>query len=443
MVNQEELIKRDLAHIWHPCSWMKDFLSDPPLIIKHAKGSYIHTNKGPLIDGISSWWCKSLGHGHPKILEAIQKQLNSFEHVITANTTHPLMAELGELLFDITKKEHVYFASDGSSAVEIALKLALKASMVKGKPWKNQFLALKSAYHGETMATMAITDLGDFTEGHAHSGIKGIFLKNIPYVSGINDPLWDSSASFWTETLKELEAVKENLAAIILEPIVQGAAGMLCYSQDYLKKLSIWAKEHDVYLIADEIMTGIGRTGKWLACEHAGISPDIICLSKGLNSGSIPFSCTMVSDEIFQLFYHDWRKGPSFLHSHTFGGNPLGVAATVATLKIIAEESILPYTQILAKQMRANMEEIASITKKITKIRSIGAMVAADFIGPESSRIGYLFAQEAIKSGALLRALGNTLYWLPPLNTPLETIDKLAEISLTSLRAVYQNIDLL
>lgn len=437
MVNVEKLIERDLRHVWHPCSQMKDFETCPPFVIESAKGSYLYTDHGPLIDGISSWWCKSLGHGHPAVLSAIKNQLKYFEHVIGANTTHPLLVDLAEELAEVTGKQHVFFASDGASAVEIAMKLTIHAQQIKGFKNKNEFIALKNGYHGESLGTMSISDLGIYKAPYQNLGVNCHFIEDIPYLCDINDPLWDDCSSHWDHIVKKLDELSGSVCAVIFEPIVQGAGGMLCYSADFLHKLAAWAKAKDIYIIADEIMTGIGRTGKWLASDHAQISPDLICLSKGLTSGSIPMSCVMIDNTIFDLFYADYYSGKSFLHSNTYSCNPLAIAAALATIKTIRDEQVIDYSLELGQHMRQQMQDIARQTGKLNHVRGIGAIVAADLTGTNHQRIGNLIYQEALKHGALIRPIGKTLYWLPPLNTEKEIIGKLAEITLNSIETAY------
>lgn len=436
MVNRT-LIQRDLHHIWHPCSQMKDFETVPPLIVNKAKGSFLYTDKGPLIDANSSWWCKSLGHQHPAVIEAIKKQLSSFEHVIGANTTHPILVELAEYLTKISKLQHVFFASDGSTAVEIAMKLALHVNMIKGLPHKREFIALANSYHGETLATLAVSDLGIYKDPYKDFGVHCHFIDFLPYLSNRDDPLWSDSEHCWKQCESYLDTISENVCAIIVEPVVQGAGGMKLYSPDFLTRLSQWAKSKNILLIADEIMTGCGRTGKWLASHHADIIPDMICLSKGLTSGSIPFSCVMINHSIFEVFYDDYEKGKSFLHSHTYSGNPLGASAALATLKVIEEEKILEQAQQLEKTMANFFHDIAVVSGKLTNIRHIGGIIAADLQATANSRVGYQVYAEALERGAFLRPLGNTLYWLPPLNIDEATISNLAEITLNSIKAVY------
>jgi adenosylmethionine-8-amino-7-oxononanoate aminotransferase len=235
----------------------------------------------------------------------------------------------------------------------------------------------------------------------------------------------------------QLEPVKHTACAVIVEPIVQGAGGMLCYSADFLRRLANWSKANGIYFIADEIMTGLGRTGKWLASHHADIEPDMICLSKGLTSGTLPLSCVLIDHAIYQLFYHDYRQGKSFLHSHTYGGNALGVSAALATIKVMHAMGIHHQAEELGQMMREYFINIAQESGVIENVRSMGAIVAGDLVTHKIARPGYRIAQEAIKQGALLRPMGKVLYWLPPLTTDAKTIEKLAEITLNSIKAVY------
>jgi adenosylmethionine-8-amino-7-oxononanoate aminotransferase len=434
----DNLIKRDLAHVWHPCTQMKDFETCPPLIVERASGSYLYTNQGPIIDGIASWWCKSLGHGHPRIKAAIAEQLERFEHVITANTTHPKLVALAEALSEITQKQHVFFASDGATAVEIAMKLALHAMQLQGKPKRNQFIALSHAYHGESFASMSVSDLGLYTKPYSALSLSCHFIHNVPYVADEQDPLWTNCESAWQAIEPELERLAEKTCAVIFEPLVQGAGGMRSYSADFLKRLTNWAKSRGIYCIADEIMTGMGRLGEWLACHKAEVVPDLICLSKGLTSGSLPLSCVMIGSPIYDLFYNDYLEGKSFLHSNTYSGNPLAVCAALATIETMQAENTLHQAKQLGILMRQHFNTIAEKTGKLSNIRGLGAIVAADLAPHSRRRVGDAIYQEALQQGALIRPMGHTLYWLPPLNTDEETIGQLAEITLHSINKVYK-----
>ncbi|HVT62400.1 MAG TPA: adenosylmethionine--8-amino-7-oxononanoate transaminase [Legionellaceae bacterium] len=427
MANDAELIVKDLNHVWHPCTIMKNLEQHPPLIIKRAKGAYIETDQGLLIDAISSWWCKSLGHGHPGVIAAIQHQLHQFEHVIAANTTHENRVYLAEELQAISQKQHVFFASDGACAIEIAIKLAVQAMSIKDQAHRHQFIALRHAYHGETLGALSVSDLGLYKEAWARLSMPCHFL-DIPYVNSIEDPLWRNAESAWKAALPYVDSLKNHVCAIIVEPIIQGGNGLRLYSADFLTRLARYAKQHDIYLIADEIMTGLGRTGEWLAGSYAQIQPDMICLSKGLTSGTIPLSCVLIDHDIYTLFYHQREPQYCFLHSHTHSGNALGIAAALATIRIIREENIIQQARDLGSYMRQCFQEVIQASGQFQNSRHIGAIVAADYSG-EHPHFSQALAQAAQKAGALLRPIDNTLYWLPPLNTSRTTIEHLADIT--------------
>lgn len=427
------LIERDLQHIWHPCSQMKDFEKYPPLVIHGAQGCYLFTNQGNIIDAIASWWCKSLGHRHPRVIDAIQQQLKHFEHVIPATTTHDNLVRFGEKIAQISGKQHVLFASDGASAVEIAMKLCLHAKQIQEQAQRTRFIALRGGYHGETFATLSVSDLGRFKQPYAGYGVECHFIQNIPYIDTEQDPLWSNASAFWELTLKELEPIKDQCCAVIVEPIVQGAHGMRIYSADFLSRLANWAHKNGLFFIADEIMTGIGRTGKWLASEHADINPDLICLSKGLTAGTVPMSCVAVDHSMYELFYGDYDPLKSFLHSHTYSANALAVAAALATIEVIEQESLLTQVVSLGEKMYQAMQYIANSTEQLGAVRTIGGIVATEmlFLG-QHQHIKQL-EQLALKHGVLLRPIGNTLYWLPPLTMDGNTLDQLTERTLKTL----------
>ncbi|KAF5282931.1 hypothetical protein FQR65_LT14131 [Abscondita terminalis] len=403
-------INRDQQYIWHPCSQMKDYVAFPPLIIKKAYGSYIElTNGKRIIDAISSWWCKSLGHNHPRLKAALQAQLECFEHVIFANSTYEIIIQLSEKLGNLCPGlNKVFYASEGSSAVEIALKMSLHAQQLLNQNQRTQFTSLQNGYHGETFMALGLSDLGLYRKAYEAQLIKPNFIQNIPYVHSSSDPLWNNCSAVWPDIEKQLEKQEANLAAIIVEPIVQGAGGMKIYSQDFLRRLRNWTQTHGIYLIVDEIMTGLGRTGKALACEHAKIKPDFICLSKGLTSGWLPMSAVLTHPEIYNLFYNDYSSGKSFLHSHTFSGNALAAAVALECLNILKVEKI--FQQVREKEiiLKKLMHEVHDKTERLSNIRGIGAIIAADLQLTETEkkqRIGYQIFQKALQLGAWLRPL--------------------------------------
>ncbi|HTM64628.1 MAG TPA: adenosylmethionine--8-amino-7-oxononanoate transaminase [Gammaproteobacteria bacterium] len=424
---------RDMRHIWHPCTQMKDHETIPLLEVTSASGCYLHLSDGrKIIDAVSSWWCKSLGHQHPRIKQAVQEQLEKFEHVIFAGTTNEVIVRLSELLAQLMPPlDKVLYAGDGSCAVEMALKLSLHAQHLRGEHQRTKFISLQNAYHGETAGAMSVSDLGIY-RAHYQSILFDVVNIPVPYVKDLYDPLWDDCSLYWGRVESILNAAAEKTAAIIVEPIMQGAAGMRMYSKDFLKQLRQWTEKNKIYLIADEIMTGMCRTGKMLACEHAEIIPDFLCLSKGLTSGWLPLSVTLTRQEIYDLCYDDYAAGKSFLHSHTYSGNVLAASAAVAVINIMRDDDIANRANILGEKMRTMMNDIANETGLLRDVRGMGAIAAADVIS-NRERPGIAVYEAAIKRGALLRPLGDTLYWLPPLIMSDVELSLLTEITRDAL----------
>lgn len=435
-----DLATRDLQHIWHPCSQMKDYETFLPVTITHAKGSYLYLDNGKkLIDANSSWWCKFLGHGDPRIKQALYQQAETLEHTILANTTNATIVKLSENLAGMTQNlQKVMYASDGSCAVEIALKMSLHAQQLRGQAQRQHFASLANGYHGETCLTLSVSDVGLYSEPYKPLLTPCHYLNPIPYIFKQSDPLWADCSAHWNTIEPQLNKMKDTLCAIIFEPILQGAGNMKVYSPDLLKRLATWAKKNHVYLIADEIMTGFGRTGLPLAINHAGIDVDFLCVAKGLTAGVLPMSATLTSNEIYQLFYDDYETGKAFLHSHTHTGNTLAAAVANCVFDIYQEDGIYEKLPQLSRQLQERMDYVAEQTGRLKNIRQIGGMVAADLDVDDPGRWGYEIYQQAVQLGALLRPLGNTLYWLPPLNTPSNALDELAEITMKAIHQVFR-----
>lgn len=433
------LIQRDLRHIWHPCSQMKDYELFKPLVIKQAYGAYLELENGKkLIDAISSWWCKSLGHGHPRLKKALQDQVECFEHVLLANTTHENIVKLAEKLATLTKNlDKVFFAGDGSCAIEIAMKMSLHAHQLQGEPQRQRFVALKNSYHGETLGALSVSDLGIYRDPYTPLLSEVHFINSVPYVHSKLDPLWNDCSAYWPQVEKQLAQYANHTTAILVEPILQASGGMRIYSKDFLHRLRIWSRENNIHLIADEIMTGIGRTGLPLAVDHAGIEPDFLCLGKGLTAGWLPLSAVLTSTTIYNLFYDDYEKEKSFLHSHTYTGNALAVSVALECLNVMEEEKIYSAVQRNESYFHELLMGVASNTGKLINIRHIGAMVAADLVVADAhSRAGFAVYKKAVELGALLRPLGNTIYWTPPLNISREVLDDLAAITQAAINEV-------
>jgi adenosylmethionine-8-amino-7-oxononanoate aminotransferase len=425
-----EKIRSDIkqCHRWFPCTSMKSLEQYPPVAIQSAKGSHLILTSGQkVIDAIASWWCKPLGHQHPRLKQALIHQAQRYEHVISANTCQEPLEQLAYELAQLRPKlNKVFYAGDGSCAIEIAMKMSVHSRLICGENKRTRFISLRHAYHGETLGAMGVSDVGLYRQPYDALLIEPIIINHIPYVQTLHDKLWHNCQANWPQIEKQLEPYQNTATALILEPILQGAGGMKIYSQDLLKRLRAWTQQKGIHLIADEIMTGFGRTGPMLACEHANITPDFLCLSKALTGGWLPFSAVLTNNAIYDCFYHN-NKQPPFLHSHTYSGNALGASLALEILAIYREENILEQGQALGDKMYAAMQAIARQTHKLINVRHIGAMVAADLNTPTQQ--AQVIAHQALQQGALLRPLGNTLYWLPPLNMSEQTLEELATIT--------------
>jgi adenosylmethionine-8-amino-7-oxononanoate aminotransferase len=444
-VSVPDLIARDLRHVWHPCSQMKDYEAFPPVEVVGAQGSRILLRDGStVIDAVSSWWCKTLGHGHSRLRAALGRQADRFEPVIGANTANEVLVGLSERLAALCPPlDKVFYAGDGSSAVEIALKMALHAQRLRGHPARTKFLALENGYHGESGLSLAVSDLGLYRAPYAAVLPDPVIIRGVPYVTGPADPAWNDCAAQWPAVERALDAHRDEAAALILEPVLQGAGGMRVYSPDLLRRLREWTSRHGVLLVVDEIMTGFWRTGKMLAVDHAGIAPDLMCLSKGLTAGWMPFSATLAHPDLYDLFYADYGQGRDFLHSNTYSGHALGAAVAREALALYDEPGFADEVASLAAGLSARWSQVATATGALRNARGLGGLVAAELALPADragARAGYRVFREAVARGALLRPLGNTVYWLPPLNTPAGDLDRLAEVTAEALRAVKRDM---
>ncbi|MBX9620772.1 MAG: adenosylmethionine--8-amino-7-oxononanoate transaminase [Alphaproteobacteria bacterium] len=435
------LQKKDLKYHWHPCRTLKNLEKNPPFIVKKASGCYIESIDGHrVIDGISSWWCKSLGHNHPRLTAALLAQTNRFEHVISTTTTNQTIIELSEMLVKLVPgMGKVFYASDGSSAVEIALKMSLHSRVNQGEKRRNKFLSLSNGYHGETCGALSVTHGDNFKKVYSSLLFDCAFIEGIPYVNSSNDALWHDCSGHWTKVQDFLQYHAKETTALILEPIVQGAGNMKIYSQDFLKRLRAWTKNHNIHLIADEIMTGIGRTGKMFACEHAEITADFMCLSKGLTSGYFPFSAVLTNNDIYNCFYDKTGLDEIFYHSHTHSGNALGANLALETLKILKEDFDWEAFHANTAYLLQSLQKVAEETKILSNVRGIGMIAAADIkqdaYSPDRMRD---MIHIAFQNGALLRPLGKTIYWLPPLNIHKRMIDDLQGITKRALLRAFK-----
>ena len=419
--------ERDLKYIWHPCSQMKDYEAYPPIVIESGRGVYLYDENGKeYINIVSSWWCNLLGHCNPEINDAIKGQLDRLEHVIFADFTHKTAVDLCESLMKIIPKglAKFNFSDNGSASVECALKMAFQYQYQCGHPERTRFMCLSDGYHGETIGALSVGALDLYAKIYKPMLMETIQIEAPDCYRCKYGKCRDccNCECF----VKAEEAFAEHgfeTCAVIVEPLLQGSAGMRIYPPLYLKKLRELCDKYGILFIADEIATGFGRTGKMFACDHAEVTPDIMCVSKGLTGGYMPMAITITTDEIYDAFYADYSSGRAFMHSHTYSGNPLGCSAAIAVQKILQETSVLDDAQRRAVYLHNKLKEVLGDNKNVGEIRHIGLINAIELVedrkskkGFDSSlRMGYQIYRKALVKGLLLRPLGNVLYFNPPL----------------------------
>jgi adenosylmethionine-8-amino-7-oxononanoate aminotransferase len=417
--NQTSLVDRSLDAVWHPCTQMKHHESLPLIAITKGKGAWLFDDKGnALLDCISSWWTNLFGHSNPRINQAISNQLEQIEHVMLAGFTHQPVVDLSEKLSALTQGHlgHVFFASDGASAVEIALKMSHHFWRINNQPQKKKFVCLENGYHGETLGALAVTDVAIFREAYG-SLLQDVFTAPSPDARKAKPG--ESAEDVAKHAAKKLEELLEiehlHIAAIIVEPLVQCAGQMAMYSPEYLRLVRSLCDRYNIHLIADEIAIGCGRSGKFFACEHAGIWPDFLTLSKGISGGYLPLSLSMTTDKIYSAFYGDQMQ-QGFLHSHSYTGNPLACAAALACLAIFESESVLEKNLERSKDL-ASAFAWAKADSRIEHWRQQGMILAFD-IKPSALKNSSTFSREmfakSIAEGILIRPIGNTIYVMPP-----------------------------
>lgn len=434
MKTTQEWVAEDLAHIWHPCSQMKDYESLPPIVIDHGKGSYLYDIDGKeYIDIVSSWWANLLGHCNPVISKAIEKQLEVLEHVIFANLSHKPAIRLCDELIKILPKglTKFHFNDNGSGAVEAGLKMAFQYQHQIGQAQRTKFMCLTGSYHGETIGALSVGSLDLFAEMYQPMLMKSTIHIEAPNCYRCPYGLTRESCQCqcFEQAEKAFERDGHDTVAIIVEPLLQGSAGMRIYPALYLEKLRHLCDAYGVLLIADEIATGFGRTGKMFAFNHTQVSPDIMTVSKGLTGGYLPMSITITTQQIYDAFYADYLEHKAFVHSHTYAGNPLGCVAALAVQKIMREDKILEKANKRALWLHETLEEAVGGHKHVGEIRHIGLINAIELVANRetkqpfdpSKRTGYAIYKRALDYGLLLRPLGDVLYFNAPLTTTKDT----------------------
>jgi adenosylmethionine---8-amino-7-oxononanoate aminotransferase len=442
-------VSRDLARVWHPCTQMKDHEWLPPIPIRRAEGVWLEDFEGNrYLDAISSWWVNLFGHRNPRIIAALKDQLDTLEHVLLAGFTHSPAIELAEQLCAVAPAglARCFYADNGSSAIEIALKMSFHAWLNQGQHQKKKFVTLSNSYHGETLGALAVGDVGFYRDTYAPLMMERLVVPSPDCYHRAPDVDWETHTRHMFAHMREiLEQRHHEIAAVIIEPLVQCAGGMRMYHPVYLRLLRETCDQLDIHLIADEIAVGFGRTGTLFACEQAHITPDFLCLSKGLTGGYLPLAAVLTTSNIYQAFYDDYPTHKAFLHSHSYTGNPLGCRAALATLELFRSENTIATNQILAKQLSVASAKLQE-HPHIGEVRQTGMIVAVELVEdratlrpyPPSERRGLRVYQHALKQGVLLRPLGNVIYFMPPYIITQSEIQKMMDVAYTSIHNATQ-----
>jgi adenosylmethionine-8-amino-7-oxononanoate aminotransferase len=423
-IQPQNLLTRSLSAVWHPCSQMKHYEQFPLVPIARGSGVWLYdTNNNRYLDAVSSWWVNLFGHCNPRINAALRNQLETLEHVMLAGFTHETVVQLSERLRQLAPAGlgHCFYGSDGASAIEIALKMSAHYWRNTGKPHKTQFISLQNSYHGETLGALSVTDVALFRDAYS------ALIRQQATVPSPDSRLAETGESAEVFAVRCAVALEQHLqqhhaqlAAFIIEPLVQGAAGMAMYHPIYLQRARQLCDEYGVHLIADEIAVGMGRTGTMFACEQGNISPDFLCLSKGITGGYLPLSVVMTHDEIYQAFYAD-DTARGFLHSHSYTGNPLACRAALATLDIFAQDNVLAANRDKAAYLNKMAQPLRD-HHAVRNWRNTGMVWAFEVDSPLRDFAQRCFAL-GLKNEILLRPIGNTVYFMPPYIVTNDEID--------------------
>ena len=435
--DHETLARWDREHLWHPFTQMRGFREEELLIISRGQGNYLFDLEGNrYLDGVSSLWANLHGHRRPELDRAVTEQLGQVAHSTLLGLAHPSAIMLARRLAQVAPAglTKVFFSDDGSTAVEVALKLAFQYWQNRGRQDKRRFLKLSNSYHGDTLGSVSVGGIPLFHQVY-HSLLFDTLEAPSPYC--YRCPHRGDCREQCLAALEEQVAMHHGeLAAVILEPIIQGAAGMLPQPPGYLAKVREVTRKHNVLLIADEVAVGFGRTGRMFACEHEQVSPDLMCLAKGITGGYLPLAATLATDEIYDAFLGEFEEFKTFFHGHTYTGNPLAAAAGLANLDIFEQDRVIdglpPKIELLTRLLAGMADQ-----PYVGDIRQRGLMVGIELVQDKESRepfpvalrVGHRVILAARKLGAILRPLGDVIVLMPPLSITLEELETLARIT--------------
>lgn len=451
-MNNQSWMQRDLNVLWHPCSQMKDYAADglPLIPIKSAQGVWLEDFDGNrYLDAISSWWVNLFGHANPTINQAIKTQLDTLEHVILGGFSHQAAIELAEKLVEITPPnlDKCFYADNGSSAIEIALKMSFHYWRNLGQGQKTQFITLENSYHGETLGALAVGNVALYKETYAPLLMDVISVASPDCFYREAEESWEAySIRQFAEMERTLAEHADSVCAVIVEPLVQCAGNMRMYHPSYLRLLRQACDQYQVHLIADEIAVGFGRTGTLFACEQAAISPDFICLSKGLTGGYLPLSAVLTSNQVYQAFYDDYQKLTAFLHSHSYTGNALGCRAALATIDLFQSSDVLAHNRQLAALLAKYTAQFHD-HPNVAEVRQTGMILAIELVKNKQTREAYPWQQRrglkvyqyALSQGVLLRPLGNVIYFMPPYIITEAEIKRMTEVAWQGIQYAVQD----
>ena len=414
----------DHKHLWHPFTQQRDWCEEEPLVIDRAEGTDLIDSEGRrYIDGVSSLWCNVHGHRHPEIDRALRLQLGRVAHTTMLGLTHPGAADLAAKLVAIAPEglTRVFYSDSGSTAVEVALKMAFQYWQQRGGQHvrRNSFVRLRDAYHGDTLGSVSVGGIDLF-----HSTYRPLLFHS--HAAEPGDP---------ADMARILSFYEEEIAAVVIEPLVQGAAGMLVHPPGYLRAVRELCDRHGVLMICDEVATGFGRTGTMFACEQEGVRPDLLCLAKGLTGGYLPLAATLTSERIYEQFLGAPGEFRTFFHGHTYTGNPLACAAALASLEAFKREKTLLRLRPKLRQLKEMLDEVAEMDE-VVEVRGRGFMVGIDLGEHDPAlRVGQRVASEARRRGAVIRPLGNVIVLMPPLSISKGDLQRLVEITAASIEA--------
>ena len=440
LVTNADLARRDLAHVWHPCTQMHDHESMPPIPIARGDGAWLVDHDGKrYFDAISSWWVNLFGHHHPRLNAALKAQVDRLEHVLLAGFTHEPAIALAEALVAMTPAPltRVFYADNGSSAIEVALKMSFHYWRNRGATRKTRFVALAGGYHGETLGALAVTDVPLYRETYAPLLMPTIVAPSPD--AYLREP-GETEAACAHRAADALDAILaergDEICAVVVEPLVQCAGGMRMHDAAYLARVRGSCDRHGVHLVADEIAVGFGRTGTLFACEQAGVVPDFLCLSKGLTGGYLPLAAVLTTQDVYEAFYAEYASLRAFLHSHSYTGNALACSVALETMSIFRDEPVIERNRTLAAALAAALAPLAE-HPHVADVRQRGLIAAVELVRDRRTREPYDWRERrglavyrhALSRGAILRPLGNVVYVMPPYCATPDELHWLAHIA--------------